>query len=35
MDLLRIASNKPENVTQRIISNIEDYAQGIDLTVAV
>jgi hypothetical protein len=32
MDLLRIAANKPENVTQRIVSNIDDYAKTIDLT---
>jgi phospholipid:diacylglycerol acyltransferase len=34
-DLLRIVSNKPENVTQRIISNIEEYADAVDLTANV
>lgn len=34
-DLLRIVSNKPENVTQRILSNIEEYAKAVDLTADV
>jgi hypothetical protein len=34
-DLLRIVSNKPENVTQRILSNIEEYANAVDLTANV
>jgi hypothetical protein len=35
LDLLRIVANKPENVTQRILSNIEQYAKAIDLTAQV